>query len=531
VLEAILADPSTLARVSEVLTPLDFLCPQLRSIFAAMTRAAQISITGIAEALGSELERAGGIPALSELADHAVTAANVEAHARAVRRASRERRVRELHERAARGEDGLLAEIQRLHLELESLRAGGDPAQPIDPRFEGLSDDVGYRLTIPALAAALEVTHLRRDRHQLRGEVLARCTLPGAATFDGVLSVDDLNLSSSRSRHLFAAHLAEQARTDTKEWQDAVEEFAQRVLAAERAGEPDVCLPDVVVSPVQILDVNGLRLPRHHSTVLFGDGDSLKSYLALYILGCLARLGLRVLLADWELTEADHRERLGRLFPGAMPEIRYLRCSRAIGHEADRLRRWVRDRKLDFVVMDSVAYASAGAPESAEVAMQYFQVVRQLGPIGSLHVAHITKAEEGADRRPFGSTFWHNSPRATWFCKLAERDPGGNTSRIGLYPRKFNIGPLPKSVGFEFEFGADRTNVRPIEVSDVADLAARLPVKQRMVAALRSGGMPIAELAQAIGAKRNTVQVESGRNPGLFYVEDGVVCLLERRHA
>jgi len=372
-------------------------------------------------------------------------------------------------------------------------------------RFEHLDDDVGYRLTIPGLCAVLEVTHLRRERHQLRGEVLTRCELPGAATFSGVLSVADLNLSSARSRRDHANHLAEQAHSEEDAWRDAVEELSQRVLAAEREGEPDVCLPDIVAEPVRIIEVEGLKLPRCHPAVLFGDGDSAKSYLTLYLLGKLAEEGLRVGLADWELSEVDHRERLGRLFPDALPPVRYLRCARPIVHEADRLRRWVRDRRLDYVALDSVAFASAGAPESAEVAMAYFQVVRQLGPaVGSLHVAHITKAEQGADRRPFGSAFWHNSPRATWYAKLADRDAGGTVSRLGLYPRKWNVGPLPSPV------------VRRVEVADSPDLAAHLSIRQRMVAALRTGPMGLAELSEAIEAQPDTVRRTARRYRQVF---------------
>jgi hypothetical protein len=212
-----------------------------------------------------------------------------------------------------------------------------------------------------------------------------------------------------------------------------------------------------------------------------------------------------------------------------MPAVRYLRCERPIVHEADRLRRWVRDRQLDFVAMDSVAYASAGAPESAEVAMAYFQVLRQLGPIGSLHVAHITKAQEGADRRPFGSAFWHNSPRATWYVKLAERDPGGSVSRLGLYPRKWNIGPLPPAAGFELAFEPERTLVRRADVLDTADLAAGLPVRQRMAAALRRGAMTTQELAEEIEATADTVRKTARRNPDSFRSHGGVISLLERR--
>lgn len=402
-------------------------------------------------------------------------------------------------------------------------------AQPQRPTFEALADDVGYRLTVPALAASLEITHLRRDRYQLRGEVLARCTLPGASTFEGVLAVEDVNLSSSRSRSGLAGHLAERARTDADVWRDVVEELGQRVLAAEREGEPDVCLRDVQAEEVRVLEVEGLRLPRHHPAVLFGDGDSAKSYLALFVLGRLAAEGLRVGLADWELSEVDHRERLGRLFPGELPPVRYLRCARAIGHEADRLRRWVRDRKLDYVALDSVAYASAGAPESAEVAMAYFQVVRQLGPIGSLHIAHITKAQEGADRRPFGSAFWHNSPRATWYAKLADRDPGGTVSRLGLYPRKWNIGALPAPVGLELVFLGERTIVRRADLAATPDLADKLPVKARMAAALRAGAMSAQELGEEIGASAAVVRETARRHPQHFGRQGGVISLLERR--
>jgi hypothetical protein len=301
-----------------------------------------------------------------------------------------------------------------------------------------------------------------------------------------------------------------------------VEELAQRVIAAERAGEPDLCLADPIpVERVEILDVNGLKLPQRHPAMLFGDGDSCKTYLALYVLGELERRGLRVGLADWELSEADHRERLCRLFGEPLPAVRYLRCARPIVHEADRLRRWVRERQLDYIVCDSVGYASAGAPESAEVAMGYFQVIRQLGPIGSLHIAHITKAADGADRRPFGSTFWHNSARATWFAKLRERDAGNTTSVLGLFPRKFNVGPLPSPVGLELRFDAERTTIRNVELAEQADLASTLSVKQRMAHALRLGAMPTKELAEEIDARLDTVRRTARRYPQRFRLIDG----------
>lgn len=429
----------------------------------------------------------------------------------------------ELHGRALSG-DGDPAELARsFAVDLASIARKGDANT-----FEAA--DGRYRLTVPAIAAELEVDHLRRESSHLKAEVLVRCALPGARTHDGgVLSVSDVNLSSSRARAIVAKDLDERARTDGI-FRDVIEELALRIIATERKGEPDVALHELEApAPTELLEVDGLLLPRRHPTVFFGDGDSAKSYLMLYVLGRLALEGMRVGLADWELSEEDHRERLGRLFPGNMPPVRYLRCARPIVAESDRLRRWVRDRGLEYIACDSVAYASAGAPENADVAMAYFQVIRQLGPIGSAHIAHVTKAIENADRRPFGSTFWHNSPRATWYVKRTARDTDEHVARIGFFPRKFNIGAFPREVGFELLFAPDRTIVRSTDVRDTPELAETMSVRQRMLAVLRHGAMSPEAIAIEIDARVDTIKREARRYSNQFTVIDGgLVALLEQ---
>ena len=74
-----------------------------------------------------------------------------------------------------------------------------------------------------------------------------------------------------------------------------------------------------------------------------------------------------------------------------MPDVRYIRCDRPLVHEVDRLRRWIRDHHLEYVVLDSVAFGTDGPPEAAESAMAYMRAVRQLG-IGARLIAHITKS-------------------------------------------------------------------------------------------------------------------------------------------
>jgi hypothetical protein len=238
--------------------------------------------------------------------------------------------------------------------------------------------------------------------------------------------------------------------------------------------------------------------------------------------------GKRVCIFDWELAGEDHRDRLERVFPDDLPPVHYVRCDRPLTHEVDRLRRIVRDQELDYAILDSVAFACDGPPEAAEVAARYFQATRQLGPIGSLHVAHVSKAE-GADRRPFGSAFWHNGARSTWFAKTAEATPGSGIVTVGLYHRKANMGGLRPPVGLEIRFTEDRTVFRRIELMDNADLAAGLSVRQRMAHLLRGGAMSPEELAAELQAEPETVKRTARRHRDLFtLLSGGRVALLAR---
>lgn len=396
------------------------------------------------------------------------------------------------------------------------------------PRFE--ATEGRYRLTVEGGAIVFDLDQIRRESHQLYGELLVRCSAPGADTTPGVVSVANINLSSTRSRSEHAKHLADRSGLRDVRWIDHVEELALRALAAERSGEPAVLLSSVP-RPVaeRELEVHGLALPRRHPAGLFGDGGSTKSMLALFTAGELARRGMTVLFADWELDEGEQRERQERLCGRPLPPVLYARCTRPLVYEADRLRRIIRDQGVDYWIADSVAFACDGPPEAAEVASRYFQAVRHVGAVGSLHVAHVTKALEGGDLKPFGSVFWHNGFRSTWNVKRSDTAPGEPVT-VALHNRKENLGPQRTSLGFELTFTADRTLVRQVNPADVPDLAAGLPTRQRMEIALRRGALTIEQLAEEIGARPDTVRRTAARHDTRFrLLGGGRVSLLEAR--
>jgi hypothetical protein len=281
--------------------------------------------------------------------------------------------------------------------------------------------------------------------------------------------------------------------------------FCQRVLEADRAGQPAVDLRTLPLPKRdnEFIEIDGLVLPAKHPSILFGDGGAIKSYFSLYCIGRLAHRGARVAIFDWELDGEDHRDRLERLFGTQMPSILYARCERPLVYEVDRLRRIVRESGIEFIVYDSIAFACDGPPESAETASRYFRAVRQIGG-GSLHIAHINKSD-AADQKPFGSSFWHNGARSTWYAQRADDSSDSETIRLGLFNRKANLGRLTPPIAFSVTFTEEHTIFRKCQVADNPELASKLSVGQRMAALLRNGSLSYEQIAEEIEAKLDTV--------------------------
>jgi hypothetical protein len=293
------------------------------------------------------------------------------------------------------------------------------------------------------------------------------------------LSVADFNLSSVGARIERAKLLASRS-DDSVDWYGYLEEFCARVFTADRKGSPAVALPSLprIAADESLPIEHDWAVLKEHPAFLFGDGGSAKSYLALYAAGRLAQRGARVLFCDWELAGGTQRHRFERLFGDEMPNVLYARCDRPLVIEVDRLRRMVQDHGITYVVFDSVAFACLGPPEAAETASAYFGALRQLGTVGSLHVAHVSKAE-GGDQKPFGSAFWHNGARLTWHVSAEDVAIGGRRLLVKLQPRKANLGERPAPLQAQVRFIPGRTEISwlPWSQASEEDFTAAAHVK------------------------------------------------------
>ncbi len=371
----------------------------------------------------------------------------------------------------------------------------------------------------------LEFERLDVTRREFTATVRATSTAPGAA---GLLHQERLNLESGISRDRFAGRLAKRTPGTGLDWDGLILQACLKVLESYRAGEPAVLLRDVTAPPGATWLLPPLALTRH-PVIVFGDGSTLKSYLLLAAaidISCESRLlglepstRLSVGYVDSEFEGWPHRQRAVRLVGEDIPGIVYIKSVGPLRDQIERLQRFIRDKELGFLILDSVGFMCDGPPEEAQSALGFFDAVRHLG-VGTLCAAHSNRS--GDTEKPFGSVFWHNGARATWYVKK-QQEVGGDQVTIGLFNKKSNVDKLAHPLGYRFTFEGERTFIERTDVRDVREIAAgQVALKDRMSHALKAGAQSYTELADLLEVDVATVsRVALRYNARLFTVFPG----------
>jgi AAA domain len=388
----------------------------------------------------------------------------------------------------------------------------------------------------PALEMKFDLLRLDRRSGELSAEVTV---LSQANGHGGLLHRARLNLGSTRSRAEVVNHLAR--RLDGPDWSGLLEVASWKVIEAYRQGAPAFLLRDAVEPPAVGWALKPLAIASD-AVIFFGDGGAVKSYTVLALAVALQRFlpmaeGLdpardfRVAYLDFEWSAWPHLRRLRALCgPGQLPDILYVPCqsSGPLTHQVERLQRVFEEHRIDFAIVDSVGLACDGPPEEAQSAIGFFQALARL-EVGSALVAHTSKDSD--TMKPFGSTYWHNSARMTWYVKRV-RTMGTSGIDVGLYNRKYNDGAVRvEPIGLHFAFAEGATTISKAELGPaqvaVDDSAA---LKTRLVVARRMSGtsMTFLQLAVAVGLPAtdrsvDTVRKTVRRAPDVFAVDEGGV--------
>ena len=415
----------------------------------------------------------------------------------------------------------------QLHLEaMQNERSGLFPFGLNGPR--AILEKGIYSMTWDDASVTIDFDFVTTERRT--GETYAELSIYFPDSVDPfAMQRTRLNLLSTDRRDRLAKGLAERSTTKL-DWRKMLDQAVQWVMTEHRNGEPAVMLPDVEEPEHAEKSLLPPLLAEDGATILFGDGGASKSYLALAI-GATLQSGFDVIpqmeptelrqvaYCDWEWSAHVHKRRLRRLMGDVdMPRMLYVPCRLSLREERDRLRRIFRQNKINFMIVDSVALAAGGEPESAEIAVGFFAALRELD-VPSLLIAHVTNAaaKSGADR-PFGSAFWHNSARSTWYVKRAE-EQSGDTLAIGLYHRKTNDSARSMPIGLTWHHEQDRTYIVRSNVEAVASLESELPTGKRIELLLRGGPMTIADICEQTDLSVGAVRMALQRGRGTRFVQ------------
>jgi hypothetical protein len=365
----------------------------------------------------------------------------------------------------------------------------------------------GFTFTWPDIPILISLTRIRESSRGTQAEFIAQLTNgPGKAK---TLTHQSMNLLSSKARLI--KELA--ARHDAP-WLSMLEQVCILALRELRKGEPIESLQPGEDSDPAGFVLNPL-LYQHNPTVLYGPGDSMKSFFALYCALLLAN-GLcgpnlnvaptpwRVLFLDWEMSVQDVRGRVKLLQAGdarlqQVPD--YRRCYLPLADDIAEIKKVISEGHYDVLILDSLAMAAGGQElEKADAAIRFNAALRALH-VTSLIIGHTPKPQEGqTERSLYGSVFFHNLCRVSWECRR-EGDI------IGLYQRKNNLGPKQEALGFELHVNEQSCEILPADLTNDPILSTQLPYPERIEALLKKGAcLTASQIAAELGAKLETVR-------------------------
>jgi len=312
------------------------------------------------------------------------------------------------------------------------------------------------------LNLSIEISrHYLHHDGTIKGEILIQLeTHPGVPM---ILHQSQFNFSTAGTRRSLAKQLAE--RYADIDWIDVLETLCRRFLQIIREGEPTISLyPDDTLPPI------GHYLypfiPQERPSILFGDGGTGKSYLALLMAVCVQSgwsdnpLGFQIdephktLYLDWETESDEIRYRISQLRKGTNTptcSIEYRRCDLPLYLDIEQVQSSIVNSKARMVVIDSLAQACGGNLNDAEVANRFFASLRQLR-VTSLVVAHTAKGDNGEGKKTvYGSVFYQNNARNVWELRRRGIEDGG-TLTLDLFHRKSNLSRLHKNWCFKIYF-------------------------------------------------------------------------------
>jgi hypothetical protein len=272
--------------------------------------------------------------------------------------------------------------------------------------------------------------------------------------------------------------------------------------------------------------VGGGLVPAAYPTMIFGDGGSAKSLLAMSVGTSVATgdawlghqvMQVPVLYLDFELDAGEQRRRAHQVARGAgldAPPAGFYYLS-ALGYSVrDAFRAAYLDcqrHRIGMLILDSLGPALEGDAEASRDVIGFYARVmepfRALG-VGVFMVDHQAKLQAGEryqSKRAFGSVFKTNLARSVVQVEARDREEG--RLAITLRQTKNNFGYRADPFGVVVKFSDEQITVQA-EKLDPADLAEEGTINStdRVRLALEDGPKYPADIAEVTGLAIKTVK-------------------------
>jgi hypothetical protein len=267
---------------------------------------------------------------------------------------------------------------------------------------------------------------------------------------------------------------------------------------------------------------------KNYTIVAYGAGGVAKSFAVLAagiaIAGNVDKwLGLQVLdhgyvlYLDFELDADEQHRRVRDLCAGMGVEIpKKLAYFSALGMNTEqafkKARAFVKKYNAKAVIIDSMGLAMSGDMDRAKDVIafhrQYTDQLRALGttPFVVDHEGKLQAGENRKEKGPTGSAFKSWTTRSVLQFILEEYDEANSSLDIRVRQHKTNFKPT-KPFGVRFTFAEKKVAVEAIDLQDTELVdEAYVPVKDRIVAALKPGEATIRDLAELTGAEVGTIR-------------------------
>lgn len=397
------------------------------------------------------------------------------------------------------------------------------------PLVEFLSDDA-IKVSYPLVQGTVMFTCTDIERTPRTMETELSVSVSGIGTDPTPYSLR-INLMSASAVTDLRRSLQEIHGKDGYEWVKTVNTLVALVREAYSERDPSIEACDIEDDPDEKVMLVDPILPIDSPSIFFGDGGSAKTYVLLKLAWCFALghefMGLPVpcmpvLFIDYEGNKKTFKRRLRRIAQGMgyddVPAMVHYWPANGVplSDMVYAIRRKVEKEGIGLLIVDSVAPACGGKPEDADVSLRYFRALQRIG-CTSANIAHITKSA-GSDY-PFGSIFWHNESRSTWFVKRAQEEDADEID-VGLFNKKANEGPRAKPIGLKIAFDGltGPVTLQRGDLRSVPDLQSERPARQQIWDVLTEA-MDIDAIVEKIAndkLKRDTIYRTLTRNPQLF---------------